>query len=172
MAATTNLAAPPGVTLGAKTAADLMTPNPMSIRGDATVCEAVEALTNHGFSAAPVIDAAGRPIGVVSRADILFHDREEGTRTAAAVSYERADLTLGSGEHLERGLDVEGADGTLVSDIMTPAVFSVAPGTPAPNVVEEMLALKVHRLYVVEEDGTLVGVISALDILRHLRPPT
>jgi len=32
-----------------------------------------------------------------------------------------------------------------------------------------LVELKVHRLYVVEEDGTLVGVITALDILRHLR---
>jgi CBS-domain-containing membrane protein len=61
-------------------------------------------------------------------------------------------------------------DGTLVRDLMTPAVFSVAPAAPAAQVVEQLLALRVHRLYVVEEDGTLVGVISALDVLRHLRP--
>ena len=42
--------------------------------------------------------------------------------------------------------------------------------TPAAKVVEQMVALKVHRLYVVEPDGTLVGVISAQDVLRHLRP--
>jgi predicted transcriptional regulator len=33
-----------------------------------------------------------------------------------------------------------------------------------------MLKLKVHRLFVVDENGVLVGVISALDILRHLSP--
>jgi CBS domain-containing protein len=52
---------------------------------------------------------------------------------------------------------------------MTPAIFSVAPDTAASRVVEEMLALKVHRLFVVDSDGTLVGVITALDVLRHLR---
>jgi CBS domain-containing protein len=156
--------------LWAATAADLMMPNPMSIRGDATVREAVAALTDHGFSAAPVIDDAGRPLGVVSRADILVHDREKGARPGAAVCYEQADLTLGSGERLGRGFHVEAMDATLVRDIMTPAVFSVGPETPADKVVEQMLALKVHRLYVVEDDGTLVGVISVLDILRHMRP--
>ncbi len=170
MSPTTNVTVAPPLTLWAETAADLMMPNPMSIRADATVREAIEALTDHGYSAAPVIDEAGRPLGVLSRADILVHDREKGARTGAAAYYERADLTLGSGEHLGPGFHVEAVDTTLVRDIMTPAVFSVAPGTPAPKVVEQLLALKVHRLYVVEKDGTLVGVITALDILRHLRP--
>jgi CBS domain-containing protein len=31
-----------------------------------------------------------------------------------------------------------------------------------------MVALKVHRLFVVDADGVLVGVISALDVLRHM----
>jgi CBS domain-containing protein len=138
----------------------------MSLRGDATVREAVAALTDHGFSAAPVIDEAGRPVGVLSRADILVHDREKPGRPPAY--YERPDLA--SGERLGAGFHIEEGDQTLVRDIMTPAVFSVAPDSRAAKVVEQMLALKVHRLFVVETDGTLVGVISALDVLRHLRP--
>jgi CBS domain-containing protein len=153
MPATTNVAAAPRLTLWAETAADLMTSNPMSIRADATVGEAIEVLTDHGYSAAPVIDEAGHPLGVVSRADILVHDRE---RT--------------SGPLLNPLPPAEAADATRVRDIMTPAVFSVRPTTPAASVVEQMLELKVHRLYVVEDDGTLVGVITALDLLRHLRP--
>ena len=55
-----------------------------------------------------------------------------------------------------------------VSELMTPAIFSVSPDTPAANVIREMLALNVHRLFVVDADGVLVGVISPLDILRCL----
>jgi CBS-domain-containing membrane protein len=160
----------PRMTLWADTAADLMMSNPMSIRADATVREAVEMLTDHGFSAAPVIDEVGRPLGVVSRADILVHDREKGTRQRAADYYERADLATGTGERLGPGFHVEMVDSALVRDIMTPAVFSVRPETPAASVVGQLLDLKVHRLFVVEEDGTLVGVITALDLLRHLQP--
>jgi len=57
--------------LWADTAADLLTPNPLSISQNATVKEAVAFLTDKGFSAAPVIDEAGRPVGVLSRADIV-----------------------------------------------------------------------------------------------------
>jgi CBS domain-containing protein len=54
--------------------------------------------------------------------------------------------------------------------VMTPAVFCVRPATEAGKVVEEMLALRVGRLLVVDQGGVLVGVISAFDVLRHLRP--
>src|SRR5690606_26266365 len=50
------------LTLSARTAADLMTPSPVSISQHATVKEAAAFLTTRGFSAAPVIDDAGRPV--------------------------------------------------------------------------------------------------------------
>ena len=70
--------------LQAQTAADLMTPNPVSIRDTATLADAVALLTDKGFSGAPVIDEAGHPIGVVSRADIVAHDRELPNAAVAA----------------------------------------------------------------------------------------
>jgi CBS domain-containing protein len=162
--------------LRADTAADLMTPNPVSIGADAPVKEAIGFLTDKGYSAAPVIDHAGRPVGVVSRSDILVHDREKVEYVPAVPEYyERTDLATRSGERLREGFQVENVDQTSVRDIMTPVVFSITPEAPARRVVDEMLALNVHRLFVVGGDGVLVGVISALDVLRHLgpeRPPT
>jgi CBS domain-containing protein len=158
------------LTLGADTAADLMTPNPVSIDADATVKEAVAFLTDKGFSAAPVIDAAGRPVGVLSRSDILIYDREKVDYVPTTPEGGgRTELTLRSGESLRNGFQVENVDRTPVRDLMTPAVFSVTPETSARQVVEHMLALKVHHLFVVGRDGVLVGVISALDVLRHLQ---
>lgn len=154
--------------LWAKTAADLMTANPVSISADAPVKEAVAFLTDKGFSAAPVIDKAGRPIGVVSQADIVVHDRES-VNYLAPTPREPAPATP-DGETLPEGFQIEDADRTCVRDIMTPAVFSVGPNTPAQRVIDEMLALQVHRLFVIGKDGVLVGVISMVDILRRLRP--
>ena len=51
---------------------------------------------------------------------------------------------------------------------MTPVVLSVAPTASVMEVVSELLAYKVHRLFVVD-DGVLIGVISAIDVLRKLR---
>ncbi len=147
MASTQTLPLVSHLTLDAVRAADLMTPSPMSIRAEATVPEAIAILTEKGFSAAPVIDESGRPIGVVSRADILIHERE---RLRSAL--------------------VPAIDGTVVGDIMTPAVFSVTPETSVEQVVDQLLTLNVHQLYVVDRDHYLIGVISAHDVLRRLRP--
>jgi CBS domain-containing protein len=136
--------------LRAERAAELMTSNPVSIRAAANVREAIELLTDRGFGAAPVIDEAGRPVGVLSRSDLLIHDRE-------AV-------------HFARPGKQEQADRTRVSDVMTPVVFTVTPDSPVYQVVAQMVELKVHQLFVVDDGGALVGVISALDVLRHLAP--
>jgi L-alanine-DL-glutamate epimerase-like enolase superfamily enzyme len=39
------------------------------------------------------------------------------------------------------------------------------------RIVEEMRDLNVHRLFVVDENRVLVGVITALDVIRHLIVP-
>ena len=58
-----------------------------------------------------------------------------------------------------------------VRGVMTPAVFCVHADTPAAKLVEKMLALNVRRLFVVDEAGVLVGVVSAFDVLRGLGRP-
>jgi CBS domain-containing protein len=53
---------------------------------------------------------------------------------------------------------------------MTPAIFAVSPSTPVSRVVSDMVGLHVHRLFVVDDDGVLVGVISTMDVLKQLNP--
>jgi predicted transcriptional regulator len=133
------MAAP--LTLLAETARDLMTPGPMSIASTASVAEAAAFLTARGFGAAVVIDAAGHPVGVLTKTDILVHDRERGPA---------------AGEK------------TRVRDVMTEGVFSVTVDTPARSVVGQMVALHVHHLFVADTTGVVVGVIGTLDVLRKL----
>jgi predicted transcriptional regulator len=122
------------------TAADLMTANPVSVRSSAPVREAVRFLTDKGVSGAMVIDEAGRPLGVLSTSDIMIHNREGSV-----------------------------ADLAIVADIMTPIVFSVRLETKGTEVVERMVDLNVHRVFVQDGTGVVVGVISAIDVLRHIR---
>lgn len=140
----------PRLMLDAVSAADLMSGNLVSLQATATVQEAIALLTDRGISAAPVIDASGHPVGVVTKADVLIHDRER-VRSAGLLDAGQRSL-----------------DATRVEEIMTPAVFSVATDTPAAKVVEQMLQLRVHQLFVVDNSGTLVGFIGALDVLRHM----
>jgi CBS domain-containing protein len=153
--------------LDAETAVDLMTANPLSIRAAATLREAVAFLIDKGISGAPVIDSGGRPIGVLTQTDLLIHDRETVHYLTPAGADIEADTLLHQG--LREGFQIEEVDRTSVREVMTPVVFKVAPETPAGRVIEEILTRKIHRLFVVDANGVLVGVISSLDILRRLR---
>jgi CBS domain-containing protein len=156
----------PRMTLNADTAAQVMTENPVSISRRATLKEALALFTNKGFGVAPVIDDAGRPVGVLSSSDILVHDREYVEHLVPATEWSA--LATADGEPLGGGFQVENVDTTRVMDLMTPTVFSVFPETPVATVIEEMLKLRVHHIFVVDRASTLLGVISALDILRNL----
>ena len=130
------------VTLRAAIAKEIMMPGPLSLSSSATVAEATEFLTERAFGAAVVIDEAGHPIGVVTKTDVLVHARQR-----------------------KPGLE---PDDTPVTEFMTPAVFSVRPDTAARSVVEQLLALNVHHLFVADTAGVIVGVISPVDVLRKL----
>jgi CBS domain-containing protein len=165
----------PRVVLDAATAADLMSSNPVSLAASATVKEAAAFFADNDFSAAPVIDEAGRPVGVLSQSDIVRYDREKVEYVSADPEYYAlTDLSQCSAEALPTGFEVVDVDSTQVRNIMTPLLFSVLPETAATQVIEDMLAHKIHRLFVVGGDGVLVGIISAIDVLRHLHlaPPS
>lgn len=128
--------------LRAKTANDLMTVNPISIAETMTVRDAAAVFTDKEISAVPVINEAGRPVGVLTRSDITRH---ESSRIGLGIA-------------------------SVVREIMTPTVFSVPKNAPVVRVLSDFLAFKVHHLFVVDEDGILVGVISTFDVLRRIGP--
>ena len=128
--------------LRAETARDLMTPGPYSLADTDTVEQAAAFLTERGFGAAVVIDQAGHPLGVVTKTDLLVHVRE---------------LAVGGKKEPGTALDV-----------MTPAVFSVREETSARSVVEQLVALNVHHLFVTDKAGVVVGVISPFDVIKKL----
>jgi CBS domain-containing protein len=138
-----------------------MTPNPKSIDHTATVRETAEVLQKSGIHIAPVIDAAGRPIGVVSRTDLLDYWGRRRDRLAALAAGELdADSALAN-------VGFPG-DELTVREIMTPVVFSVPTDAPIARVMQKVLALEVRCLFVTDKSGVLVGVISVFDLLRTL----
>jgi CBS domain-containing protein len=146
-----------------------MTPDPISIPATATVKDAVAVLIDNGISAAAVVDVLGRPVGVISQTDIVIHYRNKGESPPPSPEYyQKADLTVG-GKSLLAALKIDRVDRTLVHQVMTPTVIAVGPRDSVVRVVGEMVAFKIHRLFVVGHDGILIGVISAFDVLRKLR---
>jgi len=139
--------------LQATTAVELMTPNPVSVRAEATLREVESLLVGKGIGAAPVIDEAGRPVGVLSQSDLIVRDGVRESCRPWAID----ENPIGSPD-----------DPPRARDLMTSTVFAVGPQTGAAEVIASLLALKVHRLFVVDDQGVLIGVISTMDVLRNL----
>ena len=160
----------PRMTLQAETASDVMTANPISIRADATLREAIVRLTDRGFTGAPVIDEAGRVVGVVSQTDFLLSQRERCEVVIAsceddAIS-DKPSLIL---RILSEQGGIEDADRRTVAEIMSPGVIAVAPETPISRVVAELVTRRIHRVFVLDPEGIIIGTITPLDILSHMR---
>ena len=153
----------PALALIPRRAEEIMTHNPISIPEASTVRRAADFLLKHHFSAAPVIDTAGRAVGVVSVTDLL-RKRE---RCASPEYYANATLQY-NGSNADSLAD-EHPPETEVRHVMTPMVFSVTPKSPMKKVIDAMVSQHVHRLFVADEDGALLGVISTFDILKHLK---
>jgi CBS domain-containing protein len=151
------------------TAADLMNPKVLAVRDDLTLRELAAFLIHNQITGAPVEDAGGRLVGVVSTVDIaeaVLAGREEGADGEGDDEGMEED---GDEEPEDDDLDVlrlAGGD-LLVRDIMTPLVDAVPEDATVPEIARRMLDSHVHRLLVVRE-GKPVGIVTTSDLLGLL----
>ena len=153
--------------LVAESATDLMTRNPVSIRCDATLGEAAAFLIDREISAAPVVDDTGGAVGVLSHTDLVRHEAQADSRHNEGPEFYRA-VDSRCPPALREFVYGKRPDTVRVQDVMSPVVIQVAMDEPATAVVARLLALKIHRLFVADAAGKLVGVISTFDVLRCL----
>jgi CBS domain-containing protein len=149
----------------AMTAEDLMTTNPLSIREHATVEEAIAFLTSRGFGGAPVINDAGKPVGFVGKTDLLRHAFHSADESAHGAGHDGAQLMSPSAAGSRRALC---RCPTTVGEIMKTALVVVPRNASMAQVIKKMLTRRVHRVFVIDKTGALIGVVSSLDVLRAL----
>lgn len=159
------------------TAADLMSPEVLTVPEDMTVRELAGFLIDHEITGAPVVDSDGRLTGVVSVVDIAdmaasVEDEDESAEGREDVGrigfFARAFRdVLSAGERKE--LDVfSGDDGEVrVGEIMNPDVYSVPEDASVSEVASTLLNHHVHRVVVIEE-GRVLGIITTSDLLGLL----
>lgn len=137
---------------------DVMTAPALTVHADAGFKQVVELISRHRVSALPVVDEHGRPLGVVSEADLLV--KEEGAD-------ERGRLL----ELPRRRRQRAKARAATARELMTAPALTVAPDVTLPEAARRMREARVKRLVVVDEEGRVVGVVSRVDVLRvFLRP--
>lgn len=54
-------------------------------------------------------------------------------------------------------------------DVMTPDVITISKDASVREATKRMLEARVHRLVVVDEDGTPLGILSTTDVVRDMR---
>jgi CBS domain-containing protein len=138
------------------TASDVMTSKLLTVRKDATLQELSAFLAENNITGAPVVDAAGRFVGVVSATDLAEIESEPR-------AWESGDQVE---EGARRGFQVEGT-ARRVQDIMTPTVYTVTEDTPVGELAQAMVSGRVHRLFVTRH-GKIVGIVTSLDLLTLL----
>jgi CBS domain-containing protein len=144
--------------------AAIMTRDVVCVRGDVDLDQAREILVDRGFGGLPVVDEDGKPIGILSRADVLRAARDRGDTEevvqVTAKPKDHDDLGLGKGFHA-----YEPAKQT-VGDAMSPLVLALHEGSNIGQASSLMAYEGIHRIPVIADDGRVVGILSSLDVLR------
>ncbi|HML08974.1 MAG TPA: CBS domain-containing protein [Xanthobacteraceae bacterium] len=139
---------------------DVMTRHVISVAADDPVLKAAQLMLRHGVSGLPVVDAAGKLVGIVTEGDFLRRG-EIGTQRRRAKWLE---FLVGPGRLASEYVH---ARGRRVDEIMTPDPRSVGEDDSLQTVVELMEHHRIKRLPVVR-DGRLVGILSRANLLHAL----
>jgi CBS domain-containing protein len=120
--------------------ADVMTVDPVTIGVEESVEAAERLMASYGIRGLPVVDADGHLVGVVSQTDLMF----EGGPSLSQ-------LVRGRGSALR------------VGELMSSPPVTVAMSATLSEAARLMRDERVHRLVVVNEHATPIGVLSATD---------
>jgi CBS domain-containing protein len=140
------------------TVADVMTTRVIAVKRSADYKEICGVLRRYRVSACPVISDAGKVVGVVSEADLL---------------YKVADPSLPAGLiRLRWKLSEESkVNAITAAQLMTSPAVSIDPEAPVAVAARIMQERHVRRLPVVSPDGGLVGIVSRTDLLSVFERP-
>lgn len=141
-------------------AGDMMTTGAASVHPWDMIGEAVRAMVDYGVSGLPVIDADGKPVGMITERDLLQRI-EIGTERKRPRWLE---LWMEPGDLAE---DYARAHGRKVEDVMTRDPVCIDTEMPADEVVDLMERKGFKRLPVIH-GGKLVGIVSRANVLRAL----
>lgn len=142
---------------------DAMTRDLVAVGPETSLSAVARLLELHGISGVPVVDEEARPLGVVSKTDLLARNRPQ-TRGGSATYYR-----LWNGQVRVVGTVADDGMGPAgrVRDVMTPHAYAIDPQDDLYSAAERMTNEGVHRLLVLE-GGRVIGMLAATDCLRVL----
>lgn len=172
------------------TVRDIMRSDVVTIARDESARSLARLLADEEISGVPVLDPGGRVAGVASTTDLVrlaagdtdisfsaislardfdravaaMSDDPDAEESAALGYFLPEDAPL-PGPTLFEDLPESTFDRATVADVMTPVSFSVSPDMEIQELCQYLVRGRIHRALVVEE-GELLGIVTALDVLR------
>jgi CBS domain-containing protein len=119
--------------------ADVMTKSVMTVELNTNSKDCAKAMAKRGVSCA-VVTASGSAVGIVTERDLVS-------------------------KVLAESID---AVNVLVRDIMSTPLITIGPDATLTNAAELMARYRIRRLVVVDDTGSLVGIVTTGDIARAL----
>jgi len=144
-------------------AKDIMTRDVVTVRESLSVRDLARILSEKKISGAPVMDAEGTIIGVVTENDLI--DQTKKVHIPTVMAFFDSFVFLENPDRLEKDLKKMAA--STVADICTREVVMVDQNTPLDELATLMSEKNVHTLPVMDM-GKMVGIIGKSDIIRTL----
>lgn len=136
----------------------IMTRQVVTVRPEATIVEAAGTMLQKHISGLPVVDAAGKLVGIVSEGDFIRRS-EIGTQRKRGSFLK---FLLGPGTSAAEFVQ---AQGRKVGDVMTREPLTVTEDTPLEEIVQLMEKNHVKRLPVMR-GAEIVGIVSRANLLQ------
>jgi CBS domain-containing protein len=146
----------------ALTAEDLMIRDVIAIQEEMPLAAAARVLSRAQISGAPVVNAAGVCVGVVSATDFLRlanRDIRVAPMTCATPLCVCSDWQV---------LEIHELPVDEVRRHMTPDPVTVRPETSVGQVARLMLDAHIHRVIVVDVQGRPIGIVSSTDLIAAI----
>lgn len=140
-------------------ARDVMVSPVITVDESVTVREVAKILVNKRISAVPVVDSAGKMVGIVSESD-LMHGAKAGTERRQSWW-----LQAFKSDWAETA-DYVKSHSTKITDIMTRNLVTAAPETRLHEIAALLEKHCVRRVPIVGKSGELVGIVSRADLIQ------
>jgi CBS domain-containing protein len=136
------------------TAADLMTTPVITIPQEMSLREAAHLLTRDRISGAPVVDAGGRCIGVLSSSDFVTWAGKDGNGKVTHFIAPWGEV-----------IDIDDSPDNEIRHYMTARPVTVAPTAAIGELAQKMVYAHIHRVLVVVDQNRAQGIVTSTDIL-------
>jgi CBS domain-containing protein len=147
-----------------KTVADVMSHDPIVVKAETPLNEAIKILAEKRISGLPVVDDAGNLLGIISETDLMW--RETGVTPPAYIMILDSVIYLQNPATYER--DLHKALGQTVGEVMSKNPITISPEKSLKEAAKIMHDRKIHRLPVLSKDNQVIGILTRGDIIRAM----